>query len=330
MVDVSVILPVYNAGRFLEEAVDSILTQQGVDFELIAIDDCSTDGSRAALERYAATDRRVKLILNEQNVGHAVAINAGIAAAGAPVSAIMHADDVALPGRLAAQHRLLADQPDVDVVGTWFACIDIDGHPHETGVVKHPTNPANVAWQMHFDCYIGHPTAAGRTRILRATPYDSGFHGAEDYHLWSRLLFRHRMSNVPKVLLNYRIHPNQVSQRLIGRMTREAAEVRQRAIAALVGQPVSLELGDLVAMAEFKSAPIGFDDFLAGGELLTRMLEAFLERMPKTNNVVRVVHNYHAKLAALGVAADASASTKLPAWTEFTRRGLAAAERFNA
>jgi hypothetical protein len=330
MVDVSIILPVYNAKRYLEDALESVLGQQGVAFELIAIDDASTDGSFELLDRLAVSDLRVRLIRNPENVGHAVGINLGVAAAAAPVVAIMHADDIALPGRFADQYRLLDEQPDIDIVGTWFSCIDSDGQKLDRGPIMHPTNPANVAWHMHFDCFLGHPTVAGRTSVFRENPYDGRFHGAEDYELWGRLLFRHRMSNVPKVLMQYRVHDEQVSQRGSLRLSREASVVRQRAIARLTGREAAPEIADLIAGAEITPARLTEEQFASAGEILTLMIEGFLPRMPPSANVRRVVQNYFTKLAALATATDAPASALHQVWQALALRGLVAQEAFRA
>jgi glycosyltransferase involved in cell wall biosynthesis len=113
---VSVVMPAYNAERFVREALDSVLNQSFSDFELIIVDDCSKDGTWQILTEYAAADPRVVLVHNEQNLGEAGARNSGLQVARGEYIAAMDADDVLLPDRLMLQVNYLDAHPEVGVL----------------------------------------------------------------------------------------------------------------------------------------------------------------------------------------------------------------------
>ena len=115
---VSVVMPVYNDERYLAEAIASVLGQTYADFELIIVDDGSTDGSRAIIEEYALRDSRVVPILLPGNLGQSSARNRGIERAGGQYIAAMDGDDICLPDRLRRQVNFLDANPQVGVLGT--------------------------------------------------------------------------------------------------------------------------------------------------------------------------------------------------------------------
>jgi glycosyltransferase involved in cell wall biosynthesis len=124
---VSVVMPVHNAGEFLDSSVRSILGQSLTDFEFVILDDGSTDGSLEALRRWARRDGRIRLIENERRSGAALSSDRVARAASAPLVARMDADDVAEPTRLERQAKVLEDHPDAVLVGALSETIDDRG-----------------------------------------------------------------------------------------------------------------------------------------------------------------------------------------------------------
>jgi glycosyltransferase involved in cell wall biosynthesis len=207
----SVILPVYNAAEFLDEAVDSVRTQSRDDLELIAIDDGSTDASLAILGRHAAADRRVRVVARAHE-GIEAALNAGLAQAAAPLVAVMNADDVARPDRLARQAALLEAEPGVAAVSGAMSWIDPAGR--EFRVSRPPTGPAEIRATLRRTNCMAHPAVMlRRDAALAQGGYRTGFAYAEDYDLWLRLAERWDLANLPEILLAYRVHPASMSPR---------------------------------------------------------------------------------------------------------------------
>jgi glycosyltransferase involved in cell wall biosynthesis len=160
---VSVVLPVRNEERHVTAAVESILQQSFDDFELIIVDDGSTDRTSEIVEALAADDRRVRII-RLPGRGLVEALNAGVAAATGVYVARMDADDVALRDRLARQVDELDRRPELGVLGTRVRYIDGEGNA--IGEWNVPVGPQLVRWTLAFETPIAHPTVMMRRAVL--------------------------------------------------------------------------------------------------------------------------------------------------------------------
>lgn len=215
-------MPVYNAERYLTEAMDSILAQTFTDFELIVIDDGSTDGSRAILNRYAATDPRVRMI-RRPNTGLTPALNECLELARGEFIARMDADDVSLPERFELQIDYLRANPDVLLLGGAYDLIDGAGR-----LLRRVSQPPDDR-SLQEICLSGrtpicHPSAMMRTaETLRVGGYDEQFEVAQDLDLWLRLGEIGKMACLPQTLVKYRMHENSMSEQ---RQEQQVAEMR--------------------------------------------------------------------------------------------------------
>lgn len=204
--EISVVLPVYNGEKYFKEAVESVLGQTFGDFELIIVNDGSTDRTEALVKPFLA-DRRVHYLKNEENLGLSKSFNKGIRAASAAYVARMDADDVALPDRFAKQLAFLESHPEIGIVGS--AAILIDENGRTVGRATKALEPKALRWQSLFSTPLIHPTVFARTDILKENPYDERLANSEDYELWSRLMFEKdaRLANLAEPLLLYRVFP---------------------------------------------------------------------------------------------------------------------------
>jgi glycosyltransferase involved in cell wall biosynthesis len=202
---ISVCMPVYNAERYVAEAVESILNQTFGDFEFLIVDDGSTDGSRRILEGYAARDPRIRLT-SRPNTGYLVALNEMLAAARGEFIARMDADDVALPGRFERQVSYLRAHPEVLALGTRVLLIDPVGSP----IWEMCTDEAHEEIdRIHLQGAMAmcHPSSMIRTEVLRTVGgYRPEYYPAEDVDLWLRIAEVGRLANLPEVLVRYRQH----------------------------------------------------------------------------------------------------------------------------
>lgn len=205
---ISVLLPVYNAGAFLDQAVQSILSQTEHDLELIAIDDGSTDGSGKILDEFARRDRRVRVI-HRENRGLIKTLNEGLDIARGEFIARMDADDISLPRRLELQAAFMRSNPDVGISGCWSETIGLK----KSWYTRFPTSHAGICAHMLFNTAISHPTAMFRTALFRAEnlKYDDKYRHGEDYALWVHAAVKTKLANLPAVLFRYRQHEHQVS-----------------------------------------------------------------------------------------------------------------------
>jgi glycosyltransferase involved in cell wall biosynthesis len=230
---VSVLMPVYNCERFVRQAVASVLGQTAPDFELIVIDDGSTDGSRRIVERLARTDPRVRLI-SRPNAGLTRTLTEALGLARADLIARMDADDVSARDRFAKQLAYLRAHPECVAVGGRATIIDPDGwtiYPHV------PPETHEELEAFHLQAVGGgivHPAVMMRRAALDAVGgYRPEFEPAEDYDLWLRLAEVGRLHNLTDVLLRYRVHDKNVShtraveqRRAVIRVLASAAERR--------------------------------------------------------------------------------------------------------
>lgn len=238
---VSVIMPAYNAERYLNEAVESILCQTFRDFELIVIDDCSTDGSLAILKSFAARDERVSLLENAQNLGVTPTLNHGIQAARGEYIARMDADDISLPDRLEKQVTFLQANPEIGLISGREVAIDSAGRELE-GDFNVTVEPGCIHWLLHFTNPITHPAVMGRKALYeQAGGYDPEILYAEDYDLWQRMSQFCLLSNLPDVLIKKRTHTESIGVTRRETMIRSHKLMQQRALSRLLGRPVLLE-----------------------------------------------------------------------------------------
>ena len=185
--EISVVMSVFNGMPLLAEAVDSILTQTFGNFEFIVINDGSTDGSLAYLQKKAAEDDRIRII-DQENTGLTRALIRGVAEARAPLIARMDADDISMPGRFAAQVAALQENPGWCAVSCGMEYIDEQGSV--LGAYNRSGDVGVTALMMAFFNYIsGHGQLMFRRDAYdTAAGYDPAFRFAQDYDLWTRML----------------------------------------------------------------------------------------------------------------------------------------------
>lgn len=215
---ISVIMAVYNAERYLAEAVESVLAQTYADFEFLIHDDGSTDGSPEILRRIAGKDPRIDVSFGE-NAGPAAARNILLARARGVFIAVMDADDVCRPDRFKRQVTYLDAHPDIAVLGSHIRYIDEAGRPVRE--LDYPADHAQIdARNYAGNTAIVHPTVMMRREAVQAVGgYDESFSDAQDLELWLRMAERFRLANMPEVLLDYRFHPFSISASADGSST---------------------------------------------------------------------------------------------------------------
>ncbi len=230
---ISVVLPVYNTERFISAAIRSILDQSFRDFELIVIDDGSTDGTLGILKEFQYLDSRI-ILISRENRGIAQTLNEGIRMASGSWIAIMNADDIALPNRFERQLHWIG-QTDADICGTWVQFFGTA----DSRILKHPQSNEAIRMGLLFGCVFAQPTVMMKTALVRQLWYDNAWKVAEDYDLWERATHHGwKMTNVPEVLLLYRQHQGQIS---VGEST--YSDVLTQKIRRRYWQFLFLELG---------------------------------------------------------------------------------------
>lgn len=208
MPQISVVMPVYNAGKYLREAIDSILNQTYTDFEFIIIDDGSTDSSPDIVRN--CQDPRIRFYQNEHNMGVAATLNRGLELATGEYIARMDSDDIAYKERFEIQVRYLDSRQDVAVCGSAIMLYDgVEDYSQRTFSLRYE----DVLLDLLFSCAVAHPTVMMRRRTLveHSLSYELEYKGCEDYRLWTQIARVAKIENLSESLLHYRKHPSQVT-----------------------------------------------------------------------------------------------------------------------
>ncbi len=226
--DVAVIMPVYNAGRFLRECLDSIFSQTFRDFILIVCDDGSRDDSAQILAEYAARDSRLRILTNHENLGIPLTRNKLLAAVPPECEylAMMDSDDVCKPDRLERQMRFLSVHPELCGVGSSLEIIDEDSH--RTGFRSYPVSPEEIRLAMPDRNVISQSSLMVRRAAIESVGgYRAGFDCCEDYDCWLRMLEKYDFANLPDPVLRYRMSPAQSKQRKLRLTLRNTLKIQR-------------------------------------------------------------------------------------------------------
>lgn len=197
-------MPVYNAGDFLRPALDSILSQTHQNWELIAINDGSTDNSWSILKQFQSQDKRVKIFKNDKNHGIGFTTNLAIKKAKGAFIARMDADDISLPSRIKKQVKFLLQNPNVIAVGGQCHVINTKGEV--VGKKNFPTEHQQIKSMMYNAMSIQQPTVMFNTKLLpkQFTWYNNSLSPVDDLDLFFRLFKYGQLANLNNFVLKYR------------------------------------------------------------------------------------------------------------------------------
>lgn len=203
---ISVLIPAHNAAPFLEDAVRSILSQTETDWEMVLINDGSTDATAEVAARLCAEDRRIRYF-EQENRGIVATLNRGLDLCRGELIARMDADDVARPDRLRKQRELLERHPSVVVCGS-----EATRFGGATGRIRRPgSDRACRSWMLLDPCFV-HPSVMFRRSVVdRGIRYRAEAQFCEDYAFWGEVAELGEMRNIREPLLRYRVHAGQIT-----------------------------------------------------------------------------------------------------------------------
>lgn len=210
---VSVIMPVYNAVNFVETAIASIQAQTYPNWELIVVDDLSTDGTWEIVQEWASNDQRITAYRNGRHRGVAGAANLALTMAKGDLVARMDADDISFPDRLSKQVTFLNENPETVAVGG--QCLLIDKEGKNTGSKKFPLDFKSVKRMMFYSIPVQQPSLMINLKRLprNFVWYEESFHTAEEVELLFKFFKYGQVVNINDYVLQYRIHGNNISLR---------------------------------------------------------------------------------------------------------------------
>ena len=226
---ISVVMPVYNADKFLSEAIASILNQTFKDFEFIIINDCSTDHSWDVVKSFS--DDRLITIQNEKNIGTYPSRNKGMKIAKGKYIAVMDADDIALPDRLEKQYSYMDRNPEILATGTLNNTLG-EGYEFERPLSYH-----GICASLLDNNYVLHPSMLIRADSIREFGgYDEQYVYASDYDLVCKLSLKGMIENLPDICMTYRWHPDQITLAKRSEQQRYADIIRQKYQIAIINK----------------------------------------------------------------------------------------------
>lgn len=221
MVELSIIMPVYNGETYLRQAIDSILNQTYTNFELIVIDDASTDGTAKIIRSY--NDPRIKVIRNLDHQGNYPSRNKGQEIAIGKYFCVMDADDISYPRRLEVQYTYMENHPDILAIGTSFD-FSISGLKRDL-----PLSYEQIQLALLDNNSFLHPSIMVRADVMRMHGgYNEKYIYSSDYDLMARLALSGKVENLPDVLMMYQCHECQISQKYKREQEMYADEIRRK------------------------------------------------------------------------------------------------------
>lgn len=228
----------------LVEALDSLAAQTYADYELVVVDDGSSDSTSEILADRAAQDRRVRIVRNERSRGLPTALNLGLSHCGGALIARADADDVYAPHRLALQMDHLRGNPQIGVLGSSYRRISEDG---EVVSIEHPPlDDMTIRARQHFSNCLLHPSVIFRANLVRSVGgYDERYWTAQDTDLWVRVRDRTRFANLSELLVDYRLHDRSTMRKRGAAGRALSLSVPQRMLSQLLGR--SLERHEVAA-----------------------------------------------------------------------------------
>ncbi|MCZ6782766.1 MAG: glycosyltransferase family 2 protein [Proteobacteria bacterium] len=220
---VTVCIPTFDRERTVGAAIESVLAQTFEDFELLVLDDASTDGTVALASSYARSDPRVRVVPGERNAGTGVMRQRGLELARGHYVANLDSDDRAHPERLARQVAYLDAHPDCALLGTWARRVGVGDRPR--GLYRRPLSAEAIRARLLFENCFKNTTVTGRRDVLQKFGYRP-LRVCEDVDLHVRIALVHPVANLPEVLGVYRKHKRSVSAGEAAQLEIRAAQIR--------------------------------------------------------------------------------------------------------
>lgn len=292
---ISVLMPVYNAEKYLHEAIDSILNQTFKDFEFFIINDASTDNSKKIIMSY--NDKRIRHLENKKNLGVAGTLNRGLKLAEGKYIARMDADDIAYSQRLQIEYNEIIKDAKVAVVASFYDVIDENGKYLYT--VKDSSSAEEIYYALQFRNCLGHPTIIFNKEIIinEFGGYDEKYE-AEDYDLWLRVSKKYKIMKLDKVLVKVRRSKQNKTALFKKPINESVIIIAQNNIQSLIGKPINSDIVSiLVNINPLSSSPQKIKEAIGTlEEINIRILEhcpsfldkSIIKKSSKNKNVLRI------------------------------------------
>lgn len=233
MPEISVIMSVYNGETYLREAIESVRKQSFTDWELVVINDCSTDSTEKILAEFAAEDERIKVHTNEVNLKLPASLNKAVSLSGGKYIARMDADDICLPDRFEKQYKFMEENSDVALSSCRF--MTVKNGVYMSGGAGGRCDCEAIKAMLLVANPILHPGVIARAEVLKKFNYDTTLTCTEDLELWTRMIReKQKIQILPECLLIYRLHDKQITSTTLERQHTEVLKIQKKYYGALL------------------------------------------------------------------------------------------------
>lgn len=239
MPELSIIMPLYNTERYVGQAVQSLLSQSYTDFELIIVNDASTDNSLEIVRSF--DDSRIRILSNEQNRGIVFSRNKGLQEARGEFVAPFDSDDIAVKDKFEKQIGYLKKHKEVGMIGSWARMIDEEGKLLKNRW-KLTATPEQIPAVMLFRNYFVQSSVVMRLETVPEGGYSAGFDVVEDYKMWTEVLSKSKAWNFPEYLVLYRVHRNGATKR-----NPEELFIKESQLLEHIYKPFRIKIDDHIA-----------------------------------------------------------------------------------
>jgi len=272
----SVIMPVYDGEKYLNDAINSILIQTFTEFEFIIINDGSTDHSEEIIKSYS--DPRIIYIKNEQNKGIVATLNTGLEISKGRYIARMDADDISLPNRLKMQLDFMLSHPEYKLCGTNAIAMNEDGRLLHK--IRRPILNEEIKVKHLFRNSFIHPSVIVDAEVVKTLKYSSNYEHAEDYFLFSQIEMNHRVANLENNLIYYRIHTENITSKRRDEMNKS----EMKAINFLLSNLFQEKISDEVVSLHHTFLTRNFEN------IESSRIEAHLLKIKNANKIKHIYH----------------------------------------
>jgi glycosyltransferase involved in cell wall biosynthesis len=296
-VKVTVLMSTYNGECYLPATIESILSQSLTDFEFVIVDDASTDGTVAIIQRYQQQDPRIQLYCNDTNQGIPLSLNRGMALAQGEYIAVIDQDDLALPSRLKRMSEYLDEHPETGLMGSHFLVINDED---DILYIQHvDTEPDFHFWKLMFGNTVAHPTCMYRTQLAKQLGgYREKDGCTADYGLVSRMAQRAKLTNYPEVLTCKRKHAAQTSTLRSSEInTITGYEIARENITRTIGETLPDDIIHGFAAWSFDEAtPLAEEASLATIEAYKKAYRCFMASHQVSKNAHQMIRRHLGEL----------------------------------
>jgi len=233
--EISVIMSVYNGETYLEEAIRSVINQTFKNWELVVINDCSTDSTAEILERLASEDERIKVHTNEVNLRLPTSLNKAISLSTGKYIARMDADDICIPDRFEKQYKFMEEHKDIALSSCRF--MTVKNGVYASGGAGGRCDNAAIKAMLLVANPILHPGVIAKAEVMKKFNYDTTLTCTEDLELWTRMVMgNQKMAILPECLLIYRLHDKQITSTTLERQHTEVLKIQQKYYGTLLSE----------------------------------------------------------------------------------------------